>query len=140
MSASAGIRGFTENAEPGQLAGRVKESALDAGADVVGIAPVERWDRDVPEGHRPVDVLPGARLLAANIILNPRYGLLYYSACVTILDLPGDPMLEQDACPHPNRDKYIYRDGAIRDKLKMQEWGEYTSHLSDWERSNTLDC
>ena len=25
-------------------------------------------------------------------------------------------------------------------KLKMQEWGEYTSHLSDWERKNTLDC
>ena len=25
-------------------------------------------------------------------------------------------------------------------KLKMQEWHEYTSHLSDWERRNTLDC
>ena len=25
-------------------------------------------------------------------------------------------------------------------KLKMQEWREYTSHLSDWERKNTLDC
>ena len=25
-------------------------------------------------------------------------------------------------------------------KLKMQEWGEYTAHLSDWERQNTLDC
>ena len=25
-------------------------------------------------------------------------------------------------------------------KLKMQEWGEYTAHLSDWERRNTLDC
>ena len=25
-------------------------------------------------------------------------------------------------------------------KLKMQEWGQYTSHLSDWERKNTLDC
>ena len=24
-------------------------------------------------------------------------------------------------------------------KLKMQEWNDYTSHLSDWERVNTLD-
>lgn len=25
-------------------------------------------------------------------------------------------------------------------KLKMQEWSDFTSHLSDWERTNTLDC
>jgi glutamine synthetase type III len=25
-------------------------------------------------------------------------------------------------------------------KLKMQEWRSYTSHLSDWERTATLDC
>ena len=61
MSTSTEIHGFTENTGPGQLAGRVKQFALDTGADVVGIAPVERWDKDVPEGHRPVDVLPGAR-------------------------------------------------------------------------------
>jgi glutamate---methylamine ligase len=24
--------------------------------------------------------------------------------------------------------------------LKMQEWDAYTGHLSDWERTNTLDC
>jgi len=24
-------------------------------------------------------------------------------------------------------------------KLKMQEWNDYTSHLSEWERANTLD-
>ena len=166
---------------PEQLAGKIKEFALNAGADVVGIAPVERWGGDVPEGHRPGDILPdassvivvgargptagawqspdhrfmevngydfrndrvvhiladyieaeldhyaiqapalsvsghnpvmsmmhaavlaglGTRSLAANIILNPRYGLLYYSACVTTLALPGDPMLEQNVCPHP---------------------------------------
>lgn len=43
----------------------------------------------------------GTRSFAANIVLNPRYGLLYYSACITTLDLPGDPQLEQDVCPHP---------------------------------------
>ena len=25
-------------------------------------------------------------------------------------------------------------------KLKMVQWNEYTSHLSDWERKTTLDC
>ena len=25
-------------------------------------------------------------------------------------------------------------------KLKMTEWHAYTSHLSDWEREQTLDC
>ncbi len=42
----------------------------------------------------------GTRSLAANIILNPKYGLLYYSACITTLELGFDPMLEQDVCPH----------------------------------------
>ena len=43
----------------------------------------------------------GTRSLAANIILNPKYGLLYYSACITTLELDYDPVLEQDVCPHP---------------------------------------
>ena len=43
----------------------------------------------------------GTRSLAANIILNPKYGLLYYSACITTLALNHDEMLEQDVCPHP---------------------------------------
>ena len=42
----------------------------------------------------------GTRSLAANIILNPKYGLLYYSACFTTLELEPDGMLEQDVCPH----------------------------------------
>ncbi len=158
----------------------VKELALAAGADVVGIADPKRWDEHVPEGARPADILPGVasvvvvgnrgptagawrspnhrvmeingydfrndaaihrvadhiehrhdhyaiqapglptgghlppfsmmlaavlaglgpRSLAANIILNPKYGLLYYSACLTTLELEFDPMLEQDVCPH----------------------------------------
>lgn len=147
--------------EAGLLERRVKEAALGYGADVVGIAPADRWDDYVPEGYRPYDLLPGAksvivvgargptagawrspnprvmevlgldfandraiaaltgwvetetghmaiqapglsvaghqppfsymlaavlsglgtRSFAANIVLNPRFGLLYYSAC-----------------------------------------------------------
>ncbi|MEM7426206.1 MAG: hypothetical protein AAF441_08920 [Pseudomonadota bacterium] len=163
------------------LSGEVKAAARRFGADVVGIAPVERWDEHVPEGHRPADLLPGARSVvvvgargptagawrspnprvmevlgldfandraiaaltgwieaehryqaiqapglsvaghmppfsymlaavlaglgtrsfAANIVLNPKYGLLYYSACITTLELEPDDMLEQDVCPAP---------------------------------------
>ena len=159
----------------------IKALALKAGGDVVGIAPVERWDEYVPEGYRPGDILPGARSVvvvgvrgpsagawqspdhrimevngydfandraihvvsdhierklgyyamqgpalptagyqprmsmmlaavlagcgtrsfAANIILNPQYGLLYYSACLTTLELDYDDMLEQGVCPAP---------------------------------------
>jgi hypothetical protein len=160
--------------------GQIKQSALDAGATVVGVADPRAWEEHAPEGHRPCDILPGARSvvvvgsrgptagawrspnhrlmevngydfrndaaihrladviereydhqaiqapalptgghlppmsmmlsavlaglgtrsLAANIILNPKYGLLYYSACITTLELEFDHMLEQDVCPH----------------------------------------
>ena len=159
---------------------QIKQFALDAGADVVGIADPRAWEEHVPVGHRPYDILPGAqsvivvgsrgptsgawrspkhrvmemngydfrndaaihrvadmierdfdyqaiqapglptsghlpamsmmlsavlaglgtRSLAANIILNPKYGLLYYSACITTLEFKYDSMLEQDVCPH----------------------------------------
>ena len=159
---------------------QVKQFALGAGANVVGVADPRAWEEYAPEGHRPFDILPGARSvvvvgsrgptagawrspnhrlmevngydfrndaaihrvadvieseyghqaiqapalptgghlppmsmmlsavlaglgtrsLAANIILNPNYGLLYYSACITTLELEFDHMLEQDVCPH----------------------------------------
>lgn len=165
---------------PASRTQRIKQLALDSGADVVGIADPRAWEEHVPEGHRPYDILPGAesvvvvgsrgptagawrspnhrvmeingydfrndaashrvadaieqeydhqaiqspalptsghlppismmlaavlaglgtRSLAANIILNPKYGLLYYSACITTLELEYDHMLEQDVCPH----------------------------------------
>ena len=39
----------------------IKSKALSLGADVVGIAPVDRWDEYVPEGYRPYDLLPNAK-------------------------------------------------------------------------------
>ena len=41
----------------------------------------------------------GTRSLAANIILNPEYGLLYYAALITTMPLDPDHPLEKDACP-----------------------------------------
>ena len=43
----------------------------------------------------------GSRSLAAHIILNPEYGLLYYAALITTLPLAPDPPLAEPACPHP---------------------------------------
>ena len=163
------------------LTSTIKSLALKAGGDVVGVAPVARWDEFVPEGYRPYDILPGAksvvvvgtrgptmgawkcpdarlmevngydfandraihvvanhietetglyamqaptlpvaghqplmsmmlaavlaglgtRSFAANIILNPKYGLLYYSAAITTAELMPDGMLEQQVCPAP---------------------------------------
>ena len=159
----------------------IKAAGKRGGALLVGIAPVEAFNEYVPEGHRPQDILPGAksvvvagnqgptagawhspdhrvmeitgydfrenvavhvmcdyieheygykaiqapslptaghhppmsmmlaavlaglgtRSLAANIILNPDYGLLYYAALITTLPLESDQKLEKDACPSP---------------------------------------
>ena len=43
----------------------------------------------------------GTRSLAAHIILNPEYGLLYYAALITTVPLAADGPLDQPACPHP---------------------------------------
>jgi epoxyqueuosine reductase QueG len=43
----------------------------------------------------------GSRSLAAHIILNPEYGLLYYAALITTLPMDPDPPLAEPACPHP---------------------------------------
>ena len=43
----------------------------------------------------------GSRSLAAHIILNPEYGLLYYAALITTLPLEPSPPLAEPACPHP---------------------------------------
>ena len=44
----------------------------------------------------------GTRSLAANIILHPEYGMLYYAALITTLPLEPDPVLEHDVCPAPS--------------------------------------
>ncbi len=41
----------------------------------------------------------GTRSIAANIILNPDYGLLYYAAVITTLPLIPDHQLEDNVCP-----------------------------------------
>jgi len=43
----------------------------------------------------------GTRSLAANIILHPEYGMLYYAALLTTLPLDADHVLEKDVCPAP---------------------------------------
>lgn len=44
----------------------------------------------------------GTRSMAAGIILNPVYGLLYFNGVITTMPLPGDGPLEKPVCPHPS--------------------------------------
>ncbi len=170
---NADVRGNTE---------KIKQIGLKVGAKVVGVAAVEAFNDYVPEGHRPSDILPGAksivvagslgptngawrspdhriaevtgydfrenvavhvmadhieqnfgyyaiqapalptkgqtppmsmmlaavlaglgtRSLAANIILNPKYGLLYYASVITTMPLEYDHQLEKNVCPAPS--------------------------------------
>lgn len=46
--------------DTGALTAKLKGFIFDQGADLVGIAPVDRFAQ-APEGHRPEDYLPGAR-------------------------------------------------------------------------------
>jgi epoxyqueuosine reductase QueG len=46
------------------MADELKQYALDNGADLVGVAPVERF-HGAPAGHQPQDILPGARTVIA---------------------------------------------------------------------------
>ncbi|GIX47356.1 MAG: hypothetical protein KatS3mg131_1567 [Candidatus Tectimicrobiota bacterium] len=160
---------------------RLKEVGRRAGALVVGVAAADAFNTYVPEGHRPQDILPGARSvvvagsmgptagawqcpdhrvmeitgydfrenvaihvmcdfiereygyralqapslptsghtppmsmmlaavlaglgtrsLAANIVLHPEYGMLYYAALLTTMPLVPDHPLEKDVCPSP---------------------------------------
>ena len=166
---------------PMEAESEIKEKALAMGAKVVGIASVEAINRFAPPGHRPDDLLKGAksvvvlgggeptagawrtgtnrvlgsigynrsqlasaarqiayyvedryqhytipiptgdwvghypymslklcaemaglgtRSMAAGILLNPQYGLLYFNGMITSMPLPEDGPLEKPVCPH----------------------------------------
>lgn len=42
----------------------------------------------------------GTRSMAAGILLNPSYGLLYFNAVITTMHLPSDGPLSEPVCPH----------------------------------------
>lgn len=42
----------------------------------------------------------GTRSMAAGILLNPQYGLLYFNGVITTQPLPEDGPLEKPVCPH----------------------------------------
>ena len=52
----------------------IRKLALASGVDVVGIAPVERWDEFVPAGSRPYDILPGAKSVVVVGVRGPSAG------------------------------------------------------------------
>src|SRR3990172_8445756 len=54
----------------------------------------------------------GTRSLAANIILHPEYGMLYYAALITTLPLQPDHVVEKAVCPAPSCVKLYERLGT----------------------------
>ena len=42
----------------------------------------------------------GSRSMAAGILLNPRFGLLYFNAVITTMPLPEDGPIAEPVCPH----------------------------------------
>jgi hypothetical protein len=42
----------------------------------------------------------GTRSMAAGILLNPEYGLLYFNGIITTMPLPQDGLLDESVCPH----------------------------------------
>lgn len=56
----------------------------------------------------------GTRSLAANIVLNETYGLLYFGAALTTMPLKADGPLDKPVCPHPSCIKLAkLRDGLL---------------------------
>ena len=54
----------------------------------------------------------GTRSLAANIMLHPEYGMLYYAALITTMPLQPDHLVEKDVCPAPSCVKMWERFGT----------------------------
>lgn len=58
---------LTERAKMADLTAKVKARALEAGADAVGVAPIERF-QGAPLGYKPTDLLPGAKSVVAFVV------------------------------------------------------------------------
>lgn len=66
--------------EETDLTTRVREAALELGADLVGVAPVDRFV-GAPRGFHPLDVYPGARTVLVFAVRLPA-GILHSGSCV----------------------------------------------------------
>ena len=222
----AGADATTDDLEA--ITDAIKQVGLDSGATVVGVAAAAAFNEYVPAGHRPEDLLPGARSvvvagslgpanaawrspnrrvmeitgydfrenvativmaehietehghfaiqapalptsgqhppmsmmlaavlaglgtrsIAANIILNPTYGLLYYAATITTMELVPDHELEDNVCPARSCVKMYEMEGMTPCMAVCPadqggcidatiEDGEITSSYFDRERCST---
>jgi hypothetical protein len=54
----------------------------------------------------------GSRSMAAGILLNPRFGLLYFNGVITTMPLPPDGPLEEPVCPHESCVRLFEKQGT----------------------------
>jgi epoxyqueuosine reductase QueG len=73
VEAKEHMRGLTEE---------IKQASLQKGADLVGIAPIERLQA-APQGHRPQDLLPGAQSVV--VIALRCFGPILYHAPIDLI-------------------------------------------------------
>lgn len=84
----------------------------------------------------------GTRSLAAQIILNEEYGLLYFSAVITTLPLRATGPLTKTLCPHPMCTRMWERARATPCLRACPECleGELEEGKIKWARYNQLTC
>ena len=73
-----------------------------------------------------------------------RHDINMYAEGHTITDAPRLPLNMLDALRYYDRDSELKavmgeEFSASYIKLKMQEWNDFASHFTQWEKDNTLD-
>ncbi|QDL93056.1 type III glutamate--ammonia ligase [Paroceanicella profunda] len=109
-----------------------------------------RFELRLPDGAanpyllQAVIIAAGLSGLRSEADPGPRHDIDMYAEGHSVTDAPKLPLNLLDAIRAYDADgalKALMGKGfsASYMKLKLQEWGSYTAHFSDWERANTLD-
>jgi epoxyqueuosine reductase len=117
------------------LTREIKELALRAGADLVGIAPAEGWD--APKGHNPTDLMPNAKSVVVlgirllDWILDhgpPRARVFHHMYVINMLERVafevGRRLADKgfDAYPVDEFVGYESEMGALSQSMRSMEW------------------
>jgi ferredoxin len=84
----------------------------------------------------------GTRSMAANIVLNETYGLLYFGAALTTMPLKADGPLDKPVCPHPSCAKLWKRKGLLPclDACPTCLSGELEGKIIKWMEYDQTRC
>ena len=103
-----------------ELAFEVKESAKERGAHIVGIASADRFS-GAPRGHRPCDLLPGAKSVVC-------IGMRYFQTILDNDNLCQDSEILSEADKESLRN-FMFRFMYDTDNAEMQVIGIHIAHF-----------